>query len=293
MEEEEDWFTSILQESYERSVTLLDVRPETEPRRNHLGDTTLSGPVQSTEGTPCWLRVAITSPDSPDITRGFWDGAELANEIPGIAKPEVLAVRDWTTSKDDEESLVKATLMTRAPSPVGSQELVLRSPVELDDRWFRTMRSSMDALAAWPTERECIRWKKVHRSLLVVCGTRVDSAVQRWTTVHGDMHWCNISAPECCILDWETWGLAPAGFDAATLYCASLLVPEVAARIYEAFRDLLETHDGVVSQLVAAQHLLDGIQYGHNEDIADALHDLIARLVRVGDRSAAAVPAGT
>ena len=54
----------------------------------------------------------------------------------------------------------------------------------------------------------------------------VDSAVERWATAHADMHWCNVTAPVCCILDWEAWGLAPRGFDAATLYCASLPVPD-------------------------------------------------------------------
>jgi hypothetical protein len=225
--------------------------------------------------------------DGPEVARGRWNGADLAEEIPGIAKPRILAVQHWIANKDHDECLVKATLMTRAPSPVVSEGLVLRTPLELDDRWLRTMRSSMEALEAWPTDRVCIRAEKVRRALLMVAGTRVDSTVERWTTVHGDWHWCNITAPVCCILDWESWGLGPAGFDAATLYVSSLLVPAVADRLSEAFRDVLDTHDGRISQLVAAQHLLAGIEYGHDEDMADRLHELIARIAHTSDRGTA------
>lgn len=56
-----------------------------------------------------------------------------------------------------------------------------------------------------------------------------------WTTAHADLHWGNITGPGLCILDWESWRPAPAGYDAATLYCNSLLHPPTAQRIREFF----------------------------------------------------------
>jgi len=278
----DDWFTSVLINSYEKALALLQVRPTAEPQRSHLGRSTLSGPVLNARGQRCWLRIGASMADWKEHARGFWTGAELADEIKGVAKPALLGVRDWIEKKDNAECVVKATLMTEAPSPVCSEELALLRQVNLGDEWLKTMRSSLDALAAWPTERQSIPPGTIRPAILMVCGTRIDSTVARWTTAHADMHWCNVTAPVCCILDWESWGLAPAGFDAATLYCSSLLVPSVAERIFETFRDVLETHDGVVSQLLAAQHLLSRIEYGEHAELADPLHDLIARLVQQG-----------
>src|SRR5262249_18638582 len=43
-----------------------------------------------------------------------------------------------------------------------------------------------------------------------------------WATAHGDLHFANLCAPNLHLLDWEGWGLAPAGYNAATLHSHSL-----------------------------------------------------------------------
>ncbi|MGH3885275.1 MAG: hypothetical protein ACRDSZ_01695 [Pseudonocardiaceae bacterium] len=65
--------------------------------------------------------------------------------------------------------------------------------------------------------------------------------VTTWSTAHGDLQWANLTAPAPYLLDWEGWGIAPAGYDAATLYCYSLLAPNTARRVYETFTDILDT----------------------------------------------------
>ncbi|MFD5856771.1 hypothetical protein [Streptomyces chartreusis] len=45
-----------------------------------------------------------------------------------------------------------------------------------------------------------------------------------WSTAHGYLHWVNLTS-FLKILDWEGWGQAPCGFDAAMLYACSLLRP--------------------------------------------------------------------
>jgi hypothetical protein len=64
----------------------------------------------------------------------------------------------------------------------------------------------------------------------------------------------------------------------ATAYCSALLVPDVAEAIYDTFRDQLETADGRISLLVAADHLLYKVAQGSYEEIADPLHELIRTL---------------
>jgi hypothetical protein len=44
--------------------------------------------------------------------------------------------------------------------------------------------------------------------------------------------------------------------DAATLYCYSLLVPEVARQVYEVFSDVLDTPAGRLAQIHVAARLL-------------------------------------
>lgn len=59
-------------------------------------------------------------------------------------------------------------------------------------------------------------------------------AVTRFRTAHSDVHWANLMASPLRILDWEGWGRAPEGFDAATLYAYTLLQPNTAAHVREA-----------------------------------------------------------
>ncbi len=37
-----------------------------------------------------------------------------------------------------------------------------------------------------------------------------------------------VTAPGLALLDWESFGTAPAGYDAATLYCLALKAPATA-----------------------------------------------------------------
>lgn len=84
----------------------------------------------------------------------------------------------------------------------------------------------------------------------------VELEVTEWATVHGDMHWAHVTEPECAVLDWETWGRGPAGFDAARLYLTALPVPETAARVRETFADVLDSPAGQIAQCYAAANLL-------------------------------------
>ncbi|MFF4412397.1 hypothetical protein ACFYY8_07670 [Streptosporangium sp. NPDC001559] len=46
------------------------------------------------------------------------------------------------------------------------------------------------------------------------------------------------------MFDWEDWGMAPYGLDAASLWGASLAVPALADRVRSERRDDLESRDG-------------------------------------------------
>jgi len=62
--------------------------------------------------------------------------------------------------------------------------------------------------------------------------------------------------PHCSGLwDWEGWGLAPAGFDAASLYLHSVGVPKLAEHVQSMFAEALDTLDGMLAQLYVASRM--------------------------------------
>ncbi|MGH8896374.1 MAG: AAA family ATPase [Egibacteraceae bacterium] len=192
-----------------------------------------------------------------------------------------MASHEW----DDGDRRLKAELMAFVPALACSPTLALRASLKLPDRWWESLRRSLDALAAWPTERIGFSQELVTQRLLSFFGGKVDPTVGAWTTAHADLHWANLTAPDCHLLDWEGWGAAPAGYDAALLYCTSLLQPGIAHRVHEVFADLLDSPDGVRAQLCAAATLLLRVAYGHHLDLAEPLHRHASRLLR-----ASAVP---
>ncbi|MGH8909120.1 MAG: aminoglycoside phosphotransferase [Egibacteraceae bacterium] len=212
----------------------------------------------------------------------FWVGNAASAAIEGVAKPTWLASHEW----EDGGHRTRADLMTFVPVPVCSSTMVLRAGVELPDRWWESLRRSLDALAAWPTERTAFSQELATRRLLAFFGGQVDPTVGAWTTAHADLHWANLTAPDCHLLDWEGGGAAPAGYDAALLYCTSLLQPDIAARVHEVFADSLDNPDGVRAQLCAASTLLLRAAYGHDLDLAAPLHRHVSRLVSTKAASA-------
>lgn len=79
---------------------------------------------------------------------------------------------------------------------------------------------------------------------------------------HADLAWVNLTAPECWLLDWEDWGLAPRGWDAATLWGNSLAVPALAERVQREYRADLDSKAGLLSQLFfCAEMIAAGADY--------------------------------
>ncbi len=206
--------------------------------------------------SPRWLRI-YPQWDRENERQGW----ATSVAIPGVSKPTWYRCHDF----EHDGRAMRADVLSVAPAPVCSGELVLTTRPPIGSAWFAEMRRSVDALARWPTDR-------------VGVGTR-PPGVKRWVTSHTDMHWCNLTAPVFCILDWDSWGLAPLGFGPATAYCSALLVPDVAQQVYTTFRDHLETGDGRISLTIAANHLIQVAEdEGRYGEIVEPLRELLRRL---------------
>jgi len=227
----------------------------------------------ATSDTQRWMRV-ITEP-SQWASGSAWTGNTDANVITSVAKPVVLDVAEW----DESGRRIRAELMTLAPGTQISAEMVQRQHIDLDNQWWSELRSSLDALSAVHTNRVCLDELLLQRRLLAAFGVSIDVETLVWSTAHGDVHWANLTAPQCWILDWEAWGRAPAGYDAALLLCASLLIPDTASLVRATFTDVLGTPTGHIAQLAAAAKLLGLVEYGNHPDLAVPLHRHVRNLI--------------
>lgn len=93
------------------------------------------------------------------------------------------------------------------------------------NRGGRVSEKSLAALAEHQTERVGVRQDHLTRRINQVFPDEVDTTVEEWVTAHTDLHWGNLTAPDCYLLDWEDWGAAPRGYDAAVLWGFSYRFP--------------------------------------------------------------------
>jgi Ser/Thr protein kinase RdoA (MazF antagonist) len=225
----------------------------------------IGAPVTSEDG-PRWVRVVS---DYPEFASGDgWTGNSDANSLTGLAKPQVLAVVEW----DDDGRRQRGELLTYLPGTPVSASDVLRQEVDLTGDWWAELRRTLAVLRATDTDRSNTTQDMLTHRARDVYGA--DLPIRRWETVHGDLHWNNLLAPRFGLLDWELWGRGPAGLDAASLYCHSLLVPTVASRVWEAFADVLDSDEGWVAVRAAAARMLHRITGGDYPELEGPLRQL-------------------
>jgi hypothetical protein len=218
-----------------------------------------------------WLRIVVEDRDYQPACR--WDGNVAANSIHGVPKPWVLQWSDWTnTDSYLEGRRLRGEVMSPAPGVTIAPDNVLHGDPHLPESWWSELDAALDALAAHPVDMDnelgAVQYtvNGVHAHFGVELSTEVFADL-RWTTAHADLHWGNLRGPQLCILDWESWRPAPAGYDAATLYCNSLLHPPTAQRLRA--RPVFQTHSGQVALLFAIVRYLWVVGEGSDIDQLD------------------------
>ncbi|WP_406740195.1 hypothetical protein [Streptomyces atratus] len=203
-----------------------------------------------------WVRIERRGLDRIGVQGG--DGTASAEALRGIAKPAWFAGVAWRDEAEpvmwraDETELLPGT-------PVGSA--VVAEDPQLSEEWWAAMNASLDALAAQHTNRIATPDTETLTQELVA-GTihsvfpGVDTVVVEQRPAHADFNWANMTGPVFCAFDWEDWGMAPRGLDAANLWGASLAVPALADRVRSERRDDLDTRDGRLMTLFVAAKIL-------------------------------------
>jgi thiamine kinase-like enzyme len=138
--------------------------------------------------------------------------------------------------------------------------------------WWNHLRQALHELADVPTSRRTIQQHYLDWAMPTFLGAPIDTTVPAWSTAHGDCHYANLCGPTLYLLDWEGWGLAPAGYDAAYLHAHSLLTPQTAGRVRAEFAHLLDTDTGRFAELAVTTELLHAITRGDLTDLTEPLH---------------------
>lgn len=211
-----------------------------------------------------WVRIERRGLDRIGVQGG--DGTPSAEALRGIAKPAWLAGVAWR--EEAEPVMWRADETELLPSAPAGTAVVADAP-KLTPRWWSDLNASLDALARQRTNRiatpdtDTITQELVTQTIHQVF-PGVDATVSEWCPAHADLNWANVTAPEFCVFDWEDWGMAPRGLDAATLWAASLAVPALADRIRVERSGDFASRDGKLMTLFVAAKILG--PYGHPED---------------------------
>lgn len=223
----------------------------------------------------CWLRVSWSH--RYWASGDYWTGNQDAAALAGVPKPTLIGEPyDW----EEPQHVNRAEMMTLVTDRACSTTEELTSDLELPDRWWADLRAALDTLAAQHTDRGAPDQDAVTRRLLAYFGGRIDPMVTAWVPAHGDLNWTNLTRPNLVLLDWESWGVKMAGYDAATLYVLALRAPDTAAKVRQVFADVLDSPDGVRAQLMVISRYLRRVDNGGEfMDYADHLHRHAQKLV--------------
>lgn len=239
-------------------------------------DRSVGARTEAVGGGQRWLRVV--SEPAETASGLYWTGNTDAGAVAVPAKPRVLAVHEWA----EGPRRLRAEAMTLLPGRACAPANAVREPVELPDRWWDGLETALAGIAATGTDRVNVSRAKAERRIRGRFGEQLDLPAPPWVTAHGDLHWGNLLGPEFGLLDWESWGQGPAGLDAATLYCYSLLVPATAEQVRARLAGLLAGPAGAFAQLYAASRLLDRAEHGDHPELVEPLTALARRLLGPG-----------
>lgn len=264
--------TPDLGQAWHHAVAALSLAaPPDAARHPGVGGRTLSGPVVCANGDPAWLRVESAMKPGGRL----WEGNILAeSSLPfDIPRPRLLANHAW-----GESPTFQALLFSRIESVPVSSTPDLRRPLAIKTQWWSELHTALHQLQeTTPPENRRSHTpgfiERIPNYLPEITAAGVDLTVRTWVTSHADLHWANVTHTPLVLLDWEGWGAAPLGYDAAVLHAYALAEPEAAAKVREVFAGVLDTEDGRLAHLIICAEIIQAAE-------RDMMHSRLAPYAR-------------
>jgi hypothetical protein len=224
-----------------------------------------------------WVRLAWRH--TAVIDTQAWTGFEAAAAIEGVPRPEWSAAAVWN---DRTRGVVwRADEMTLVEDGALSTTGDITSDPGLPEQWWIDLRAALTNLAAHSTDRVSMGQAHLTRRIHEVYGKDIDTTITDWSCAHGDLGYANLCGPGLSIIDWESWGMGPVGWDAACLWSASLAVPELSERVQALFSDVLSTRSGKLSRLLLCANVERAFRRtGRKAPLTDAMADVATSLLR-------------
>ncbi|MDX3633443.1 MULTISPECIES: phosphotransferase [Streptomyces] len=157
-----------------------------------------------------------------------------------------------------------------------STDPVLHTHLDPPTQWWSSLRTDLEYVGSIATDRVAVRQEWVDRNVprfLGIPGPRITE----WATAHGDLHPANLTRATPYLLDWEGFGQASVGYDAAMILAYSLLVPAFAQQVRDTF-PILKTEPGRVAQIIVMTELLQSTSRGDHPELVPALRSLATEL---------------
>lgn len=201
-----------------------------------------------------WVRVECRGLERLD---GQGWGLEAAQILDGVPVPNWHAGISWIDTERRVMWRADEIQFVEEP-PIGRAVNALNLP----DSWWTEFNAATNRLTDHSTSRtatpdcEPITPERVETVIRKIFPDVVNLTIDEWTTAHADLNWANMTGPRLWILDWEDFGTAPRGLDAANLWAGSLAVPQVADRILESRRADLDSRAGQIMMLFKCAELL-------------------------------------
>ncbi|MBM3633369.1 MAG: hypothetical protein FJX03_06685 [Alphaproteobacteria bacterium] len=206
------------------------------------------------DGKEVWLKLKALAHSQTPADYAPWQGWKDAQSLDSrIPKPAYLgSIEHWRK----EQVTFSTLLISYIKEPICSTNPWIAEHHFLTDEWLSSLKKTLGFLSVYPTKKVSVKQDLITRRIHERFGTDINSTIDHWETVHGDLHWANLTQKTPYILDWDKWGTAPQGLEIGFLYCFSLNNPSVSQKIKEAFAEDLSTQDAYKSLLFICCELL-------------------------------------
>jgi hypothetical protein len=220
-----------------------------------------------------WVRIERRPLEKIEVQG--WNGTECAARLTGVSQPTWHQCVVWRDPHD--EAMWRADETDLLPGPAIGTSVLATDP-RLPDQWWQSLNTSLDALASQHTTRIAtpdtmtISQDLVTQTIQRALPGATRTSTEQWQPAHADLNWANMTAPRFCLFDWEDWGMAPRGLDAASLWGNSLAVPELTARVRHERRHDFDSRDGKVMMLFVCAKILAPDAHPEDPRLVPARH---------------------